>query len=174
MATSNHARWVGNLNGATEPMIYLGLFQAGSTAAVAAGEMIEFTGNGNAAWVAMDADFAGAGNVAVANEDVKAGDLAGYYEIIVPRPGDLFEFDIDTAAATAYGTTLYYSSSTELSASGTNELAYAVGQEHYPLKQFHLSDGQIGDNGSTIKSQGTVIVTFELASSLWAKLSVTA
>jgi len=174
MATNNYARWVGNLNGATEPLIYLGSFQAGSTQAVKAGELLEFTGDTNTDWVPMDSDFEGAGNVAIANEEIKAGDRAGYYEIIVPRPGDMFEFDLATAAATAYGTTLYWSDSETLAASGTNELAYAVGQQHYPQKQEHLADGGIADMGTTIKSQATVIVTIELASSLYAKLVVTA
>lgn len=173
MATNN-TRWVGNIDGAAEPFIYLGKFQAGSTQAVKMGEIIEFTGDTNTAWVPIDSDFAGAGNVAIANEEIKSGDRAGYYEIIVPRPGDMFEYDLDTAAATAYGTALYYSSSEAVSASGSNQLATAVGQQHYPQKQEHLADGGIADMGSTIKSQSTVIMTFETAASLYAALVVTA
>jgi len=171
MAT-NKNRWIKNLYGVTEPFIYKGLFQAGATAAVKVGELIEFTGNTNTAWVAMDSDFNGAGNIAIANEEVKSGDRAGYYSIIVPRPGDVFEFDLATAAATAYGTNLYWSDSETLTTTGSHILATAVGQEHYPLMQEHLADGGIADMGSTIKSQATVLVTIDLASSLWAVLSL--
>ena len=173
MATNNQ-RWVGNIDGATEPYIYLGSFQAGATQAIKQGEILEFTGDSNTDWVPIDSDFAMAGNVAVANEEIKDGDRAGYYEIIVPRPGDMFDYSLATAAATAYGTALYYSSSEAVAASCTNQLATAVGQQHYPQKQEHLADGGIADMGTTIKSQSTVIMTFELAASLYATLVVTA
>lgn len=168
MATPNFARWVGNLMGIKEPLIQKGLFQTGATAAIDAGELLEFTGNGNTAWVPMDSDFAGAGNVAVANANLKDGDRAGYYEIIVPRPGDMFEFAI-TSAATVIGQALYWSNSETVKSSGSNILGYAAGMEHYPKFQNFLSEGNPSDSGTTIRSQDTVKMTILAASSVYLK-----
>lgn len=171
MAT-NQARWVGNMYGATEPMIRLGNFQAGSTQAIKMGEILEFTGATNTAWVPIDSDFSMSGNVCVANEEIKSGDRAGFYEVIVPRPGDIFEYDLAAAGSTAYGTALYYSSSEAVTVTtGSNILGYACGQEHYPKKQGHLSDGEIHDAGTTIRSQSKVRMTFSATASLFAKFS---
>jgi len=168
MATNNYARWVGNVDGAPEPFIMLGSFQAGSTQAIKAGEILEFTGDTNTDWVPIDSDFSQDSNVAIANEEIKAGDLAGYYEIIVPRPGDMFEYDLATAAATAVGQALTYSSSEAVTTGGSYPLGYAVGQQHYPQKQVHLADGNIGDMGTTIKSQSTVIMCFKASVSVYS------
>lgn len=172
MAT-NHVRWVGNMFGAKEPLIVLGLFQAGATQAIKRGEILEKTGATNTAWVPMDSDFNGAGNIAIANEEIKSGDRAGYYEIIVPRPGDIFEYELAAASAVAIGTSLYYSSSEKVTVTaGTYVLAIAVGQEHYPQKQGHLADDASGDAGTTVRSTSYVRMTFDLASSLYAALVV--
>jgi len=169
MAT-NHVRWVGNINGATEPMTYKGLFQAGSTAAVKRGELLEFTGDSNTAWVPMDSDFEMDGNVAVAAEEIKAGDRAGYYNVYIPRPGDLWEYPLASAAATEYGSALYYSSSEAVTTSGTYVLGYAVGQEHYPDHQGHLADDAGGDAGSTVRSTSYIRMTIRPEASLYSKL----
>jgi hypothetical protein len=161
---SNHARFVRNLSGANEPLVMLGLFQAGGTQAIKRGEMLKISG-GN--FVPMSADYNAAADLAIAAEEIRVGDLAGYYEIIVPRPDDVFEFDILTAAATAVGTGLYTYTSEKFQASGSNIVAYAVGQEHYPLKQNHASDGEPADNGVTVRTISVVRVIFELASSYY-------
>ena len=167
MAT-NRVRWIRNTDGATAPLIMLGLFQAGVTAAVKRGEILELTADTNTRWTPMNSDFAGAANVAVANEEIKSGDRAGYYEIIVPRPGDIFEFALAAAGATALGASLYWSDSETLIVSGSNVLGYAVGQEHYPQKQGHLTDDASGDSGETIRSISVVRMHFEAASSYLA------
>ncbi len=170
MAT-NRVAWVGNLNGLAEPLIMLGKFAAGASQEIKRGEILEMTGNANTEWVPMDSDFNGAGNIAVANEEIKSGDLAGYYEIIVPRPGDVFEFELAAPGATTVGTALYYSSSQKVTVSaGSYILGYSVGQENYPQKQGHLADGELGDAGTTIKSQSYVRMTFDKASSYYAAL----
>lgn len=167
----NSLRWVGNLNGAKEPLIILGKFAAGASQAVKRGELLEFTGNSNTEWVPMDSDFAMNSNVAIANEEIKSGDRAGYYEVIVPRPGDIFEFDLAASGATAYGTALYWSSSEVVTVSaGSNILGNAVGQEHYPQKQGHLSDESSGDAGTTIRSIAQVRMTIEEANSVYSLL----
>jgi len=169
MAT-NKTRWLRNLDGASEPLTMLHLFQAGATQAIKAGEILELTGDTNTAWVPIDSDFAMNGNIAVAAEEIKAGDRAGYYNIIVPRPGDVFEFPLATAAATAIGTALYFSDSETVTNSGTNALGYAVGTSHYPLKQGHLADDAGGDAGTTIKSYAYVEMVFALTASFYAAL----
>jgi hypothetical protein len=113
----NRVAWVGNVNGASEPLILKGLFDAGATTAIKSGEILEKTGTGNTVWVPLDADYdmTGASDaVAVAGCEIKSGDRAGYYPVIVPRPGDIFEFELATAAAVALGAALYYSTSQKL------------------------------------------------------------
>ncbi len=174
MAT-NHVRWVGNLFGATAPLTVLGKFAAGSTKAIKRGEILELTGNTNTEWVPIDSDFAMASNVAIAAEEIKSGDRAGYYPIIVPRPGDVFEYDLAEASAVAVGTSLYYSSSEAVTVTtGTNVIGVAVGQEHYPQEQGHLADDASGDSGTTIKSTAQVRMTFSETASYFKALSYTA
>lgn len=168
MAT-NQKRWVRNLNGASEQFIFMALFQAGATQAIKRGELLEFTGDTNTAFVPINSDFSMDSNIAIANEEIKDGDRAGYYEVIVPRPGDVFEFDLAAAAATAYGTPMYFSSSEVVTASaGSNIIGRAVGQSHYPLKQGHLTDDIGGDAGTTIRSISTVEMVILEANSLWS------
>lgn len=167
MAT-NQLRWIRNLNGAKEPLVMLGKFAAGASVPIKQGELLELTGNTNTEWVPMDSDFSAAANVAIANEEIKSGDRAGYYEIIVPRPGDVFAFDLATGSAIAVGASLYWSDSETLAASGSNALAYACGQEHYPQKQGHLSDDASGDAGTTVRSTSRVLCCVKQAASYLA------
>lgn len=159
---SNNTRWIRNLCGASEPCVMLGKFAAGSTQAIKRGEILELTGNTNTEWVPIDSDFAMSADVAIANEEIKSGDRAGYYEIIVPRPGDVFEFELAAATAVAVGASLYYSDSETLTVTaGSNVVGRAVGQEHYPSKQGHLTDDASGDAGTTIKSTAYVRMVFD-------------
>ena len=170
MATNN-VRWIRNLMGASEPLVLLGLFQAGATQAIKRGELLEFTGNTNTAWVPMDSDFAMNGNVAIANEQIKSGDRAGYYEIIVPRPGDVFEYALAAAADLTVGQCLYYSSSEAVTeTAGTYPIGYSVGQEHYPDKQGHLADDATGDAGTTIGNTSYARFMFNEGASFFAKV----
>jgi hypothetical protein len=172
MAT-NKVRWVGNLDGAAEPLIVLGKFELGSTTAIKPGELLELTADTNTSWVPMDSDFAMDSNVAIANEEIKDGDRMGFYEIIVPRPGDIFEFELADASAVAVGTALYYSSSEKVTVTvGTNIIGYGVGQEHYPDKQGHLADDASGDAGETVKSTSYVRMCIRAAASYYSALVV--
>jgi len=166
MAT-NKIRWVRNMNGAKAPLVKLALFQAGATQAVKRGELLDLS-SGNC--VPLASDKAMAGIIVIANEEIKSGDRAGYYEVIVPRAGDVFEYDMDTAAAVAIGASLYYSSSEAVSATGTNVLGNSVGQEHYPDKQGHLADDASGDAGTTVRSTAQVRMTIKAAASYYAAL----
>jgi hypothetical protein len=155
--------WVRNMFGAKEPLIIRALFGVAGVVAVKRGELLEFTGNTNTEFVPMDSDFAGNSNMAVANEEIKSGDRAGYYEIIVPRPGDIFEFELAAAAAPVLGASLYWSTSQKLATSGSNALGYVAGQAHYPAKQGHLADDASPDSGTTVRTVSFVEMTFKEA-----------
>lgn len=168
---SNHVRWLRNLGGAQGPLIMLGKFQAGSTQAIKRGELLELTADTNTRWVPLDSDFAMAGNVAIAHEEIKAGDRAGYYEIIVPRPDDVFEFQLAAAGDPLLGAPLYFSTSEVLTETpGTNIVGRVANQAHYPQKQGHLSDEPSGDAGETVKNTLHVGVVIAAAASFWSAI----
>lgn len=164
--------WVGNLYGLQEPLVMLGKFQSGDDQAIEKGELLELTADTNTRFVPLDSDYdMSGGDLAVSNEDIKAGDRAGYYEVIVPRPGDVFEIELAAASAIALATALYYSNSKKVTVTaGTNKIGHAVGQEHYPLKQGHLSDDAGPDRGETIKSTSYVRMTIEASNSYFSRL----
>lgn len=172
MATSQ-LRWIRNLFGATEPLRMLGLFGTGT--AIKKGEILELTGNTNTEWVPLDSDFNMAANIAVADVDIAAGDRTGYYPIIVPRPGDVFEFELATADDPLVGAALYYSSSEKLTTTaGTNPVGYAVGQEHYPDEQGHVTVNGAADAGSTVGTTSYVRMCFALDASYAAAFNKSA
>jgi hypothetical protein len=157
------------VNGAAGPLIGRGLFQAGSAKAIKAGEILELTASTSTKWVPMDSDYAMSADVAVAAFDIKSGDLAGYYPIIIPRPGDEFVFALDTANNPAVGTTLYWSDSETVSESGNNALGYVSGWDHYP-NQGHGAEDIVSDAGTTLRSKSNIIMTFKLSVSYYAAI----
>lgn len=171
MAT-NRTVWIENINaGVQSPFIMLGKFKVGSSQAIARGEILELTGDANTTWVPIDSDFVMDSNIAVANEEIKTGDRAGYYEIIIPRPGDVFKFLLAAAGATAVGTALYFSDSETVTVSaGTTIMGRSRGQDNYPLKQGHTSDDASIDNGTTIRSVSTVQMVFTETASYYSAI----
>jgi len=130
--------------------------------------MLEFTADTNARFTRVDSDYnmATNGDLAIANEEIKSGDRAGYYQVIVPRDGDIFEYDLDTASALVHGTALYWSADETLTATtGTAIIGYSVGQGHYPLFQGHLSEDNGPDRGETVRSTSVVHVMFRWTNS---------
>lgn len=174
MAVSNKMTFVKNvLNpGLSQPYLVKGLFQAGATQAIKRGEILERTAGGNTQWIPIDSDFAAVGNIAVAWEEIKSGDRAGYYWIAVPRPGDVWRYTLQSATAVTLGDALYYSTtdSQTLHTSGTNVLARVVDEDHYPQKQGHLADEPSGDAGTTIRSTSYALVGFIAAASYYETL----
>ena len=166
--------YVGNLlfdpDGSKGPLIRKGLFTTGT--AIEKGEVIERTATTQTVWVPWDSDFDIAASspgdyVAFAWEDIATGDRSGYYKIAVPRPGDVWSMPLATAAATAIGAPLYYSSSKALAASGTYIFGNAVGEDHYPDFQGHVSKDASFDAGTTVASQTDVLFTVQLSNSPW-------
>jgi predicted RecA/RadA family phage recombinase len=171
--------YVGNLlvdpDGSKGPLVMRGKFGTGT--AIEKGEMLELTGNTNTEYVPMDSDYDmgdGTSCMAFAWEDIASGDRAGYYKICVPRPGDVFSMPLAAAGATAVGTALYWSSSKAVTVTtGTNIIGNAVGQDHYPQFQGHLTKDAGPDMGTTIKSQSSVLFTVQPSNSLWGIFQTT-
>jgi predicted RecA/RadA family phage recombinase len=170
MAT-NQTRFVKSLFGPhiTEPLIIPGSVQAGATQAIKRGELLELTGDTNTKWVPMDSDFAMAENVAIAACEIKSGDPAGYYPIIAPRPGDVFEFALDAADDLALGTPVYYSSSEAVTdTAGTNIVGNVAGWTHYSaIYPQNFAESGAPAKGTTIGTQSRVHITIENTNSIF-------
>lgn len=166
---SNKSPFVKNLFGAPGALIRKGKFQAGSTQAIKAGELLELSG-GN--FVPLTSDKSMAGTVAIANEEIKAGDLAGYYEIVVPRPGDVFEFELEAAAASGIGAAVYVVDESQkvTTTTGSNVLGHVYDHGGVPGKQGHLTAGDLTDAGTTIASTSHVHITIKEGASYWNAL----
>lgn len=163
---SNLSPWVKNLGGADGPLIKLVKFSAGSSQAIARGEILKLS---SGAFVPLDADESMAAVIAVAAKDVVAGDLAGYMEVYVPRDDDVFEFPLAAAAAAALGASLYWSSSTVLTTTaGSNVIGKVWDHEGIPGRQGRLTKGHLMDKGTTIGSVSSVHMIFNEAVSYLA------
>lgn len=168
MVAPVYPRYVGSLFGHLQPLVILGKFQAGASQAVARGEILELS-SGN--WIPLGSDKSMTAIIAIAAEEIKVGDLAGYYHIIVPRPGDIFDFELAADNSSGdVGDAVYWSSSVLLAASGSNAIGAIVGQHHYPQKQGHAADGDPADRGTTIRSVRKVQVTIKAAASYYAAM----
>lgn len=168
---SNMTRFIrNNLTGAKgDPscLIAPGLFQAGATQAVKMGEILEKTAGGNTQWVPMDSDYAMDSDVAVAAREIKSGDLAGYYPIIVPRPGDVFSYELAASGSSALGTALYWSDSETVTVTaGTNVIGYIAGWPNYPW-QGSAANSADPDKGTTLRSVARVEMSFKESVSFW-------
>jgi hypothetical protein len=162
----NSTRYIDNIYFGGGPLNIPGKFQAGGTQAIKQGEMLELSSTN---WIPLDADQAMSAIIAVAACDIKPGDLAGYYPIIVPRPGDRFVFALDSAGNSALGTALYWSDSETVTTSGNNALAYVSGWDNYPL-QGHGSEDIVSDAGTTLTNKSNVILSFKLSVSYYAAI----
>ena len=169
---ANAATYIGNAyldpDGSLGPFRVLGKFQAGATQEIKRGELLELSG-GN--WIPLDADQAMAAIIGISDEEVKSGDLAGYRYFVVPREGDMFAFDLDTAGSDAVATAVYWSSSQVVTVTvGTNQLGTIIGQDHYPQPQGHQADDASLDRGTTIRSTSRAVITILKAASYFAAL----
>lgn len=148
--------WIENLENPlkTGPTIVLGLFGAGATTAITLHTLLERTNTGNTIWVPIDSDHdASTTKLAIAGQAITSGDPAGFYPIIVPVAGDVFECDLAAASALAPETALYYSSATAATVTaGTNIFGYTVPGPNHPAQQKRNSQGQLGDSGVTFQS----------------------
>jgi hypothetical protein len=116
-------------------------------------------------------DASMSGVIAVAACEIRSGDLAGYYPIIVPGEEDLFVFDLATATNPSIGAALYYSTSQALATSGSNVIGYVASSEHYPKQGFKSVDGS-PDAGTTIPNITQVVMTFKKSVSYQVAIAV--
>lgn len=156
MAT-NKAPWSYNIGGASQPLVFPGKVQAGSTAAIKRGELCTFDET-SGYWIPANAIADQRYSLAIANEEQKADGLERYMEFIALRPEDVFEFDLDAAAAVELGDGL------ELTAGNSQQLtrnvdgfavAFVVGDQNYP------------ETGTTLRSTGKARVVFNPIHSYW-------
>lgn len=171
-ATQGKNAWVANMYGHGGPFKFPGKFQAGATQAIFKGELIKLSG-GN--WVPLDTDTAMTAIVAIADCDIRSGDLAGYYPIIVPRPGDVFEFALAASTTTTVGQSLYVAGSattpsqTLTVTAGTNIIGNVVDSSVIPM-QAHASVSPGYDAGTTLLARSQIHCTIKAAASYYAAL----
>jgi len=146
-------RFVKHLGEASKPLLQRGNFQAGTTQEINRGDLLELSGG---VFVPLTSDKAMVGTVAIAAEDIKAGDLAGEYWIAVPRKLDLWEFDLATADSPARGSTIAVASATTVTTTVTNALGTVWDHDGFPRPQNHLSSGGLVDNGTAVVNTSQV------------------
>lgn len=157
--------WLYNLNGVTEPLIMPGLFQAGTTATIERGALLEFDGTN---WTELNADQAMNSQIAFANQAIVSGDRAGFYEIIVPRPEDVFQLDLATAGNPLIGAAVYWISKFTVAESGSNILGNVVGFDHYPGIMGQVTEGNITNPGVTVRDITALQIVIKEAASYYS------
>ncbi|HNR14402.1 MAG TPA: hypothetical protein PKM59_13935 [Thermodesulfobacteriota bacterium] len=160
----NKSPWVKNIFGATQPLIMPGKVQAGATAVIKKGEICTY--NETAGYFIPAnaiADFVY--SFAISYEEQKSADLERYIDFIIPRPGDVFEFQLDAARAAAVGDALKLTASDSqkltYDADG-NAVAFIVGFENYP------------EFGTTLRNLSYAQVMFHAEFSYWNKIAMPA
>jgi len=152
-------RYVGSLYGDLPPFKLKIPTAAGSSATIDDGDLLDLEG-GNFAPINSDEAMAATLMVACPETIVTAGDRAGYRLAILPRPGDLFEVDLDASTAATIGAALYYSTSkVATTTAGTNIIGRVVRHAGVPREQGRLDMGNPFDAGTTIGSRSKVTCT---------------
>lgn len=167
---NNRSPWRGNTLGHNGPLLLPGAFLAGASVPVKRGELLILTST----WTPIAADAAFAANVAIAAEEIKNGDKAGKYMVIVPQPGDIFEFELATANAISLGTLVYFSTSQKVTVTdpgGGHALGASVGDDNYPL-QGHSADDASGDAGTTLRVVSSAKFMFDISISYFSALNI--
>ena len=157
MATNKYP-WVKNLNG-IDPLIVPMKAAAGSTRTFKAGEILTYNENAGVV-TAVDAVADAAFSLVIAAEEQKAADPARYIPCFMLREDDVFEFDLATAAAVAYGDglTLTASQSQQLTRDVDGvAVAFSVGTDNVP---------QVG---TTLMTKAKVQCIFHPEFSYWKK-----
>lgn len=171
MAKRN-VKWAHSVFQAPSPYLLLGSFQAGTTQAVDESEFLELS-SGN--FVPLATDKAMAGTVSVSVEEIFSGDLAGYYPVVVPRPGDVFECDLASGAddtSPDRANTVYVSGDDEVTTTdGTNVFGAVVDHDGFPRRSGHASRDASISEGTTIGSaNGKVLISIKEGASYFNQL----
>ncbi len=170
MAKKN-VKWLRNIDGGP-PLTMLLKFQAGTTQAVDEGEFLELS-SGN--FIPLATDKAMAGTVAISLEEIKSGDLAGYYMGLVPRPGDLFEADLLSTDAQNpdRGAAVYVDGDDSVTTTaGSNVIGTVVDHDGFPMRSGHASDDASIAAGTTIGNvpNGKVVISIKEGASYYNAL----
>lgn len=152
------------------PYECLGRFSAGASVPIERGDILLLAGG---IWGPIGStDGSMAGVIAVAAEKLVTGSLAGRYPIWVPRPGDVWEYELAAASNPALGASLYPSADQAVATSGSNVLAYVVDHPGFTQQQGRADVGDVLDRGSgaTVTNVNRVLLSFRQAASYFAAL----
>lgn len=161
----NQVRWVRNIDGGPAWKFKL-KDPAGASTPIKAGEICKVT---SLILAPLAADESMSANIVVSDHETRSGDLAGYRTCIVPRPGDIFEIPLATAANPDPAAALYYSSSQALTTSGSNQIGQVVDDSMLPSQGFQ-SVSPSYDAGTTVMTRGSVRFMFKASTSFYAAL----
>ena len=165
MATSQ-VRYVRNIFGAPGPFLFPGKFQAGSTQEIRRGEFLKLSG-GN--FVPLSTDESMSAVVAIADCDIRPGQLAGFYNVLVPRPGDVFQCVLDASGVATPGANLYIAGSQTLTlTTGSNAFGDVCDEAACPIQKGPSDVG--ADQGTTVATVMRVNFTIKAANSYYAAL----
>jgi len=144
----NKNPWRYNIFGA-QPFYHFFPAAAGSSQAIKMGEICVMA-NGDTDIAPMAAVDENVNAIVIPVEEQKSTDVERFIKCIVPKYGDVFEFDLDTATQVQFGTELKWSDSQTLTASsGTDTIAVVCDlNPHQPA------------SGATQPTVSTVRVTF--------------
>lgn len=159
--------WKRNVFGATAPFKFPVNFQAGATQLIKSGDILDLSGS--VAPLASDKSMAGI--IAVSDCEIRSGDLGGYRDAIVPRPGDMFEFALSASAVPTIAEALYWSTSQVLAVSGSNIIGYITDVSFIPLQGFNSVNPSF-DVGTTLRTVSNVLMSFKQSVSYYAALYI--
>lgn len=157
-------RWSYNksLSGGLQPMILTLPVLAGSTTTFGAGELCELE---SATMSPLDSDQSMAGILAISAQEWTTSRLAGFASFIIPRPGDVFDVNLNAASNPTRGADLYWVSSVLVKVTGSNIIGNVVDHAGYPAKQGDPNVGDVADRGTTIRDSILVHATIRAAAS---------
>jgi len=153
----NKDPFVSTLNVDGQPTMFMGLVQAGTTKAIKIGEICAL--NKTAGYftpITAENDFIYA--LAIAAEEQKAADVSRYIKFYSLHPDDRFEFELNASRTLAVGDRFV------LTASYSQILTYSATK--YPVARS-VDYGNYPDTGTTIRSRGYAVVSFNPACSYW-------
>ena len=168
-ATNLGCVWKKNIQGERKgPLKFPVLFASGASQAIKQGELLDLA-TGTAVPLASDKAMT-AGIIAIACSELKSGDLAGYYDVIIPTPGDIFEMALAAAANPSPGASLYFSTSQILATSGSNVLGFVCDPSIVPIQDAFASVNPAFDVGTTMRTVSSVLFTIKNANSYFSLL----
>lgn len=162
-------RWSYNksLSGGLQPMILSLPVAVGSSTTFSRGVLCELE---SATMSPLDSDQSMAGILAISVEEWNTSRVAGFANFLIPRPGDVFDVNLETAGNPTRGADLYWSSSVLVKETGSNIIGNVVDHSGYPQKQGNPDVGDVADRGTTVRDTILVHATIRAAASYYIAL----